>query len=48
MRFAHTGTNCFQGLTCNRFLAGEALSPAEEDQLALKVEEWRQRLMDIS
>jgi hypothetical protein len=32
----------------NRFLAGEPLSPAEEDQLALKVEDWRQRLMDIS
>ncbi len=32
----------------NRFLARELLSPAEEDQLALKVEDWRQRLMDIS
>ncbi len=32
----------------NRFLTGELLPPAEEDQLALKVEEWRQRLMDIS
>jgi REP element-mobilizing transposase RayT len=32
----------------NRFLSGDPLSPAEEDQLALKVEEWRQRLMDIS
>jgi hypothetical protein len=27
---------------------GEPLSPAEEEQLALKTEEWRQRLMDIS
>jgi hypothetical protein len=32
----------------NRFLSGEPLSPAEEEQLALKTEEWRQRLMDIS
>jgi hypothetical protein len=32
----------------NRYLEGEPLSTAEEDLLALKVEDWRQRLMDIS
>jgi hypothetical protein len=32
----------------NRYLAGEPLSSAEKNQLALKVEDWRQRLMDIS
>ncbi len=39
----------FSGFSLSyRFLSGEPLSPAEEDQLALKAEEWRQRLMDIS
>jgi len=32
----------------NRYLSGEPLSSAEDQQLKLKVEEWRQRLMDIS
>ncbi len=32
----------------NRYLAGESLSNTEDQQLNLKVEEWRQRLMDIS
>ncbi len=39
----------FSGFSLSyRYLAGEPLSPAEEDQLAQKVKEWRQRLMDIS
>jgi hypothetical protein len=32
----------------NRYLAGESLSNTEDQQLNLKVEEWRQRLIDIS
>ena len=31
-----------------RYLAGEPLSTTEEEQLNIKVEDWRQRLVDIS
>ncbi len=31
-----------------RYLAGEPLSTTEEEQLKLKVDDWRQRLVDIS